>query len=76
MFTAQNKNQKKKGKQLLCIECSYNCYVLACEIGSYGNNCIKTCGECGDINQCHHINGTCLTGCAAGYQGNLCKTRM
>lgn len=27
------------------------------------------------MNKCLHINGTCLIGCDAGYQGFLCKTR-
>lgn len=27
-----------------------------------------------DINQCSNVNGTCLTGCYAGYQGHLCKS--
>lgn len=52
-----------------------NLIVSACAGGSYGVECNKTCGHCRDINQCYHINGTCLTGCDAGYQGNLCKTR-
>lgn len=26
------------------------------------------------MNKCLHLNGTCLIGCDAGYQGFLCKT--
>ena len=44
--------------------------------GFYGVDCNEKCGHCREVNQCHHINGTCLTGCAAGFMGNLCKTRM
>lgn len=47
----------------------------ACDIGSFGDDCSESCGHCYDINQCSSINGTCLTGCAAGHQGDLCKTR-
>lgn len=52
------------------------CFILkACEHGSYGVDCKGICGQCRDINQCFHINGTCLTGCDVGYQGKYCKTR-
>lgn len=30
------------------------------------------CGHCHDSQQCHHINGTCLNGCASGYKGVKC----
>uniref|UniRef100_K1QL38 Scavenger receptor class F member 2 n=1 Tax=Magallana gigas TaxID=29159 RepID=K1QL38_MAGGI len=46
---------------------------LACNKGFYGVDCNEKCGHCREVNQCHHINGTCLTGCAAGFMGNLCK---
>lgn len=48
-------------------------YFLDCNIGSYGIDCEDSCGLCRDVNQCSHINGTCLTGCDAGYQGTMCK---
>lgn len=44
--------------------------VLECDKG-----CNETCGHCRDLNQCSNVNGTCLTGCDAGYQGDLCKPR-
>ncbi|XP_065942297.1 uncharacterized protein [Magallana gigas] len=47
---------------------------LACNKEFYGVACNEECGHCREVNQCHHINGTCLTGCAAGYHGNMCKT--
>lgn len=49
--------------------------LSACDEGSFGDNCSETCGYCRGVNQCSNINGTCLTGCSAGYQGHLCKTR-
>eukprot|EP00105_Crassostrea_gigas_P000907 XP_011412871.1 PREDICTED: receptor-type tyrosine-protein phosphatase C-like [Crassostrea gigas] len=36
-------------------------------------DCSEQCGHCSE-NVCDHISGTCLSGCTAGYQGNLCKT--
>lgn len=51
-------------------------FLTACNKGSYGVDCKETCGNCRDLNLCLHINGTCLNGCDAGYQGYLCKTRI
>lgn len=48
--------------------------VKICEIGTYGVNCNETCGHCRDLNQCSYTNGTCFTGCNAGYHGAQCKT--
>lgn len=39
----------------------------------YGDGCNKTCGHCRDVKQCSNIDGTCLTGCSAGYQGEMCN---
>nr|XP_011417469.2 multiple epidermal growth factor-like domains protein 10 [Crassostrea gigas] len=47
---------------------------LECEQGLYGIGCSETCGHCRDVDQCFHVNGTCLTGCDTGYQDDLCKT--
>lgn len=44
-------------------------------MGFYGVDCIEKCRQCRDIDKCHHINGACLTGCEAGYHGDLCKAR-
>ena len=46
-----------------------------CEFATYGDQCKETCGQCQDLTKCHYKNGTCLTGCKAGYHGVLCKTR-
>uniref|UniRef100_K1R1S2 Scavenger receptor class F member 2 n=1 Tax=Magallana gigas TaxID=29159 RepID=K1R1S2_MAGGI len=48
--------------------------VYDCERGWYGVNCEETCGHCRDMDQCSNTNGTCLTGCDAGFQGELCHT--
>lgn len=53
----------------------YNIISTACNPGSYGIDCKERCGNCLDVYKCSYTNGTCLTGCIAGYQGNLCKTR-
>ncbi|XP_052694142.1 uncharacterized protein LOC128172387 [Crassostrea angulata] len=47
--------------------------VIACKRGSFGIDCNETCGHCRDINECSNVDGTCLTGCADGYEGNLCN---
>lgn len=48
---------------------------LECDKGLYGIECNETCGQCRDLNQCSNVNGTCFTGCDAGFWGDLCKTR-
>ncbi|XP_061194946.1 receptor-type tyrosine-protein phosphatase epsilon-like [Saccostrea echinata] len=32
-----------------------------------------SCGHCRYPSSCHHINGSCLTGCKQGYQGTYCR---
>ena len=49
--------------------------LLECKFATYGDQCKETCGQCQDLTKCHYKNGTCLTGCKAGYNGVLCKTR-
>lgn len=46
-----------------------------CKEGSYGYECNETCGHCRNNGFCFHINGTCLTGCSAGFTGEVCKKR-
>ena len=46
--------------------------VTACDNGTYGADCMEFCGKCLDNEQCHHINGTCFSGCDPGYQGLNC----
>lgn len=54
---------------------NYQQIVLACKKGLYGVDCRESCGHCREVSQCSNINGTCLTGCDAGYEGELCKRR-
>ena len=53
------------------------CHVfhLECDEGYFGTECSQVCGWCKNTVDCHHLNGTCLTGCEAGYIGDMCKTR-
>ena len=53
-----------------------NILILTCEEcndGKYGEVCGEECGFCADLSYCNHVNGTCLSGCDAGYNGNLCR---
>lgn len=54
----------------LCVACA----VSECNIGLNDSECIEPCGHCRDGNQCSKINGSCLTGCDAGFKGDLCET--
>ena len=49
--------------------------LKACVQGTYGKECNSKCGNCLNTDGCDHINGSCITGCAPGYVGDLCKTR-
>ena len=53
------------------------CHVFhkGCEEGYFGTECSQVCGLCRNTVDCHHVNGTCLTGCKSGYIGHMCKTR-
>lgn len=53
----------------------YVFYSKACDKGLYGDGCSETCGRCRNKSNCVHTNGSCLTGCDAGYKGDVCKTR-
>lgn len=57
------------------VKHSNQTFSKACGDGFYGNQCNNKCGYCRDIDQCSPVNGTCLTGCDAGYQGDRCETR-
>ena len=47
------------------------CFV-ACNNGTFGQDCNYTCGYCLDQEVCYHSNGTCFNGCDAGYAGESC----
>ena len=59
------------------VQCIKTTFVnfIACQIGTFGPNCNGTCGDCLHYDDCHHVNGTCITGCRPGYTGDICKTR-
>lgn len=53
-----------------------NVWIIAeCNDGMYGDRCKNQCGHCSNMSQCHHVNGTCLTGCQPGYTNGFCKER-
>ncbi|RUS78105.1 hypothetical protein EGW08_014149, partial [Elysia chlorotica] len=45
-----------------------------CGGNTYGSGCSQHCSpNCGGADKaCDHINGTCLSGCAPGFQGAHC----
>lgn len=43
-----------------------------CDNNKFGERCNKSCGHCLGLEQCHHINGTCMNGCDSGYESELC----
>ena len=47
-----------------------------CDEGMFGKYCNESCGKCLNDEQCHHINGSCLNGCASGYRGINCTEGM
>ena len=60
----------------MCSELSVLCwhffYKIECDSGTFGQGCREICGKCKRETQCHHINGTCFTGCDPGFIGNQC----
>nr|XP_022305073.1 neurogenic locus protein delta-like [Crassostrea virginica]XP_022305074.1 neurogenic locus protein delta-like [Crassostrea virginica] len=47
--------------------CNEMCYG-----NTYGANCTEVCGSCLNLEKCHHINGSCLNRCNAGYRSQDC----
>lgn len=47
--------------------------ISDCNLGSFGADCNETCGHCRNLNQCSNVDGKCLTGCKAGYEGEICR---
>lgn len=76
----ENKNKNSCSKMfkiiLLLSILKQDSFSLACDRGLYGIECNETCGNCRDADQCSNTNGSCLTGCDDGYQGDLCRTRL
>lgn len=48
------------------------CHISVCDSNMYGEDCSMLCGHCFKSEQCNHTNGTCMYGCASGYQGSIC----
>ncbi|GFO05135.1 receptor protein-tyrosine kinase [Plakobranchus ocellatus] len=51
---------------------SRSCPVVECPPGLYGANCSQTCGMCKSTGSCDPVNGFCLGGCSAGWEGTHC----
>ena len=47
-------------------------FFKVCPKGQYGQKCSFRCGNCLDEEPCHHINGTCISGCLPGWKGEWC----
>ena len=47
---------------------------IECSLGSYGENCMETCGNCLFGQFCDIASGQCPSGCEAGWGGLVCKT--
>lgn len=50
----------------------YISFTTVCDKNMFGKGCAKRCGHCRNDTHCHHVNGSCLNGCEAGYKGNHC----
>ena len=46
--------------------------ISECVNNTYGLDCTETCGNCLGSMPCHHINGSCVYGCAPGFTGDKC----
>ena len=44
---------------------------LGCNNGSFGKNCIETCGS--NCISCNAVNGVCDQGCSLGWKGTFCE---
>lgn len=48
--------------------------IEECMNSTYGLECRTTCGHCRDRRQCHHVSGSCPSGCDRGVHGVKCDT--
>uniref|UniRef100_A0A8W8P1I4 Multiple epidermal growth factor-like domains 10 n=1 Tax=Magallana gigas TaxID=29159 RepID=A0A8W8P1I4_MAGGI len=59
-----------------CLRCTYGYKGPTCNEQcngkSYGQECQQNCGNCKNNEQCHHVNGSCIKGCASGFYGTKC----
>lgn len=51
-------------------------FIIACDIGWYGSNCMETCGRCLEVENCSITNGSCFGGCMEGYTGDACHGKV
>lgn len=65
----------KHCKNLISIDLLYlsSPMILECSMKTFGENCSQPCGNCKDLEKCHHVNGTCIEGCDRGFRGLLCN---
>ena len=61
-------------RNMTLLDVFLHLFLIACDEGTYGQECKGICGNCLEGNSCSHTNGTCLNGCETGYFGDLCKT--
>ncbi|XP_067679830.1 receptor-type tyrosine-protein phosphatase alpha-like [Haliotis asinina] len=47
-----------------------------CSFGTFGANCTGACGQCVDVNACHHVNGSCMSGCSDGWTDHNCTQKL
>ena len=51
-------------------------FLSGCNMGSYGDNCDDTCGQCLIGSTCDTTTGHCLSGCTTWWVGDKCKTKL
>ena len=50
----------------------FHSIYVECDNNTFGVNCTGVCENCLGKEQCHYINGSCLNGCDAGFNGLKC----
>lgn len=48
--------------------------LTVCSNGTYGENCVSTCGNCVNDTICDSVTGNCDQGCTDGYVEPLCAS--
>jgi hypothetical protein len=46
--------------------------ILECTNLTYGYLCDTSCGHCKSRDLCDRVNGSCLSGCENGWEGDKC----
>ena len=60
-------------KQLIMLMLCFIMLLIDCIDNRYGKTCNEKCGHCNNNDVCEKSNGSCPSGCFAGYQGTKCK---